>query len=151
MNSLPGRILPGYYGDKHGRFNVMIAMCALSALVLLVMWLPGTLLAPRSAAVYIITSLLYGFASGAFVGMVPALLGQISPDITKIGVRQGILFTCSSVATLTGSPSAGAILSRQNGNFWGLQVFTGVMMVACVLLLVLALISLVGFALRVKV
>lgn len=127
----------------------MVAMCALSALVLLVMWLPGTLL----AAVYIVTSLIYGFASGAFVGMVPALLGQISPDITKIGVRQGVLFTCISVPTLTGSPIAGAILSQQNGNFWGLQVFAGVMMVACVLLLVLVLarISLVGFALRVKV
>ncbi|KFY01139.1 hypothetical protein V490_01068 [Pseudogymnoascus sp. VKM F-3557] len=149
--SLPGRILPGYYGDKHGRFNVMIAMCAFSALVLLVMWLPGTLLAPRSAAVYVVTSLLYGFASGAFVGMVPALLGQISPDITKIGVRQGVLFTCISVATLTGSPIAGAILSQQQGTFWGLQVFAGVMMVACVLFLILARFTLVGFALRVKV
>ncbi|KFY85159.1 hypothetical protein V500_08656 [Pseudogymnoascus sp. VKM F-4518 (FW-2643)] len=149
--SLPGRILPGYYGDKLGRFNVMIAMCTFSALVLLVMWLPGTLLDPRSAAVYVVTSLLYGFASGAFVGMVPALLGQISPDITKIGVRQGVLFTCISVATLTGSPIAGAILSRQHGTFWGLQVFAGVMMIACVLFLILARITLVGLALRVKV
>lgn len=151
LDSLPGRILPGYYGDKHGRFNVMIAMCAFSALVLLVMWLPGTLLAPRSAAVYVVTSLLYGFASGAFVGMVPALLGQISPDITKIGVRQGALFTCISVATLTGSPIAGAILSQQQGTFWGLQVFAGVMMVACVLFLILARVTLVGLAVRVKV
>ncbi|KFY09819.1 hypothetical protein V491_07956 [Pseudogymnoascus sp. VKM F-3775] len=132
--SLPGRILPGYYGDKLGRFNVMIAMCTFSALVLLVMWLPGTLIAPRSAAIYVVTSLLYGFASGAFVGMVPALLGQISPDITKIG-----------------SPIAGAILSRQHGTFWGLQVFAGVMMVASVVFLILARVSLVGFVLRVKV
>ncbi|KAI2690119.1 hypothetical protein DTO012A7_3893 [Penicillium roqueforti] len=83
--SLPGRILPGYLGDKLGRFNVMIAMCSLSAIVILALWLPGTLLAPGSAAIYIVFSMLYGFASGAFVGMVPALLGQISPDVTKIG------------------------------------------------------------------
>ena len=129
----------------------MIAMCTFSALVLLVMWLPGTLIAPRSAAIYVVTSLLYGFASGAFVGMVPALLGQISPDITKIGMRQGVLFTCISAATLTGSPIAGAILSRQHGTFWGLQVFAGVMMVASVVFLILARVSLVGFVLRVKV
>ena len=55
----------------------MIAMCSLSAIVILALWLPGTLLAPGNAAIYIVFSMLYGFASGAFVGMVPALLGQI--------------------------------------------------------------------------
>ncbi|ELR07254.1 hypothetical protein GMDG_08325 [Pseudogymnoascus destructans 20631-21] len=149
--SLPGRILPGYFGDKLGRFNVMIAMCTFSALVLLVMWLPGTLLAPGSAAVYVVVSLLYGFASGAFVGMVPALLGQISPDITKIGVRQGVLFTCISLATLTGSPIAGAILIRQRETYWGLQVFAGVMMTSSVLFLIMARTTLVGFTLKAKV
>ncbi|KAF7585204.1 hypothetical protein BBP40_011751 [Aspergillus hancockii] len=144
--SLPGRILPGYLGDKLGRFNVMIAMCTLSAVVLLVLWLPGTLLAPGRAAVYIVFSLLYGFASGAFVGMVPALLSQISPDVTKTGVRQGVLFTCISIASLTGSPIAGAILSRQDGTYWGLQVFAGAMMTGGVFFFVMARVVLVGFS-----
>lgn len=151
LSSLPGRILPGYFGDKLGRFNVMIAMCAFSALVLLSLWLPGTLLAPGSAAVYVIFSVLYGFASGAFVGMVPALLAQISSDITKIGVRQGVLFTCISLATLTGSPIAGAILSRQHGTYWGLQVFAGAMMAGSVLFLIAARIRLVGCTVTAKV
>ncbi|CAG7916277.1 unnamed protein product [Penicillium olsonii] len=149
--SLPGRILPGYLGDKLGRFNVMIAMCSLSALVILVLWLPGTLLAPGSEAIYIVFSLLYGFASGAFVGMVPALLGQISPDVTKIGVRQGVLFACISIASLTGSPIAGAILSRQNGVYWGLQVFAGAMMVASVLFFTAARGALTGLSVAKKV
>ncbi|KAJ5950246.1 uncharacterized protein N7479_008659 [Penicillium vulpinum] len=130
--SLPGRILPGYLGDKLGRFNIIISMCALSAIVILALWLPDTLLSPGNSAIYIVFSLLYGFESGAFVGMVPALLGQISPDVTKIGVRQGVLFTCISIASLTGSPIAGATLNRQNGTYWELQVFSGVMMVASV-------------------
>ncbi|KAE8353319.1 major facilitator superfamily domain-containing protein [Aspergillus coremiiformis] len=142
--SLPGRILPGYLADKLGRFNVMIAMCTLSAVVLLVLWLPGTLLAPGSAAVYIVFSLLYGFASGAFVGMVPALLSQISADVSKIGVRQGVLFTCISIASLTGSPIAGAILSRQNGTYWGLQVFAGAMMAGGVFFFAAARVVLAG-------
>ncbi|OGM39540.1 monocarboxylate transporter [Aspergillus bombycis] len=149
--SLPGRILPGYLGDKLGRFNVMIAMCALSAVVLLVLWLPGTLLSPGSAAIYIVFSLLYGFASGAFVGMVPALLSQISPDVTKTGVRQGVLFTCISIASLTGSPIAGAILSRQNGTYWGLQVFAGAMMVGSVFFFVAARVVLAGGSIGKKV
>ncbi|OQE38577.1 hypothetical protein PENCOP_c008G05037 [Penicillium coprophilum] len=149
--SLPGRILPGYLGDKLGRFNVMISMCALSAIVILALWLPGTLLAPGSAAIYVVFSMLYGFASGAFVGMVPALLGQISPDVTKIGVRQGVLFTCISIASLTGSPIAGAILSRQNGTYWGLQVFGGAMMVASVFFFIAARAVLAGLSIAKKV
>ncbi|OQE16648.1 hypothetical protein PENSTE_c023G06602 [Penicillium steckii] len=149
--SLPGRILPGYFGDKLGRFNVMIAMCTLSAVVILALWLPGTLLSPGSVAVYVIFSMLYGFASGAFVGMVPALLSQISPDVTKIGVRQGVLFTCISIASLTGSPIAGAILNNQNGTYWGLQVFAGAMMTAGVLFFVVGRIVLAGPSLAKKV
>lgn len=122
----------------------MIAMCSLSSVVILALWLPGTLLSPGSVTVYVIFSMLYGFASGAFVGMVPALLSQISPDVTKIGVRQGVLFTCISIASLTGSPIAGAILSRQNGTYWGLQVFAGVMMAAGVFFFTAARIVLTG-------
>lgn len=149
--SLPGRILPGYFGDKLGRFNVMIAMCTLSAVVILALWLPGTLLSPGSVAIYVVFSMLYGFASGAFVGMVPALLSQISPDVTKIGVRQGVLFTCISIASLTGSPIAGAILNSQNGTYWGLQVFAGAMMTAGVLFFVAGRIVLAGPSLAQKV
>jgi MFS family permease len=124
----------------------MIAMCSLSAVVILVLWLPGTFLSPGSASIYIIFSILYGFASGAFVGMVPALLGQISPDVTKIGVRQGVLFTCISIASLTGSPIAGAILSRQNGTYWGLQVWAGAMMAASVFFFTAARVFLAGLS-----
>ncbi|KAJ5195399.1 major facilitator superfamily domain-containing protein [Penicillium cinerascens] len=149
--SLPGRILPGYLGDKLGRFNIMIAMCSLSAVVILALWLPSTLLSPGSVAVYVIFSMMYGFASGAFVGMVPALLSQISPDVTKIGVRQGVLFTCISIASLTGSPIAGAILNSQNGTYWGLQVFAGAMMTAGVLFFVAGRMVLAGPSMAKKV
>lgn len=151
LKSLPGRILPGYLGDKLGRFNVMIAMCSLSAVVILALWLPGTLLSPGSVAVYVIFSMLYGFASGAFVGMVPALLSQISPDVTKIGVRQGVLFSCISIASLTGSPIAGAILSNQSGTYWGLQVFAGAMMTAGVIFFMAGRMVLAGPSITKKV
>lgn len=128
----------------------MIAMCALSAIAILALWLLGTLLAPGSAAIYVVFVLMYGFASGAFVGMVPALLSQISTDVSKIGVRQGVLFTCLSIASLTGSPIAGAILNRQHGTYWGLQVFAGAMMVGGVLFFTAARVVLVGVSPKAK-
>lgn len=125
----------------------MIGMCGLSTIVVLTLWLPGTLTNPGSAAIYIVFCLLYGFFSGAFVGMVPALLSQISADVTKIGVRQGVLFTCVSIATLTGNPIAGAILNQQNGAYWGLQVFAGLMMAGCVFFYILARVVTGGYSL----
>ncbi|KMK61304.1 MFS monocarboxylate transporter (Mct) [Aspergillus fumigatus Z5] len=109
----------------------------------------------RSLAEYLLTilnaaSLLYGFASGAFVGMVPALLSQITADMSKTGVRQGVLYTCMSIATLTGSPIAGAILNRQQETYWGLQVFAGAMMVGSVVFFVAARVVLQGTSLRKK-
>ncbi|KAF3894022.1 MFS monocarboxylate transporter [Trichophyton interdigitale] len=145
--SLPGRILPGYLGDIWGRFNVMIGMCGLSSVAILALWLPGTLVNPGSAAIYTVFCLLYGFFSGAFVGMVPALLSQVSPDVSKIGVRQGVLFTCVSVATLTGNPIAGAILNQQNGAYWGLQIFAGLMMTGCVVFYIIARVVTGGYSL----
>lgn len=125
----------------------MIGICGLSSIAILALWLPGTLVNPGSAAIYIVFCLLYGFFSGAFVGMVPALLSQVSPDVSKIGVRQGVLFTCVSVATLTGNPIAGAILNQQNGAYWSLQVFAGLMMAGCVVSYIVARVVTGGFSL----
>ncbi|WYZ36507.1 hypothetical protein EsH8_II_000013 [Colletotrichum jinshuiense] len=110
--SLPGRILLGYLGGRLGRFNFMIIMCLLSALTIFWLWMPGPSTTPGSNALYIVFSVLYGFASGALVGMVPAFHGQITADPTNTGIRQGDLFTCTAVASLCGSPIAGAILDN---------------------------------------
>jgi hypothetical protein len=71
--------------------------------------------------------------------------------MSKTGVRQGVLYTCMSIATLTGSPIAGAILNRQHGTYWGLQVFAGAMMVASVVFFVAARVVLQGTSLRKRV
>lgn len=68
--------------------------------------------------------MLYGFSSGSFISLAPTLIAQIS-DIREIGVRQGTCFTLQSIAALTGSPIAGAIVFAQNGAFIGLQLFCG--------------------------
>src|ERR1700712_1152253 len=101
--SIFGRILPGILADRVGRFNVMIVTTAFSSIIVLALWLPS-----RGNAPIIVFCVLYGFSSGAFVSMGPALIAQISP-IREIGVRRGTFFLFVSVGGLAGRPNCGVV------------------------------------------
>ncbi|PBP18749.1 MFS general substrate transporter, partial [Diplocarpon rosae] len=122
--SIFGRILPGILADRFGRFNVMIITTAFSAIVVLGLWLPSSGKIP-----IIIFCVLYGFSSGAFVSMGPALIAQISP-IREIGTRTGTYYLCVAVGGLTGNPIGGALIVSDNGGFHYLQIFCGLAMAA---------------------
>ncbi|PQE23071.1 monocarboxylate permease protein [Rutstroemia sp. NJR-2017a WRK4] len=138
--SLFGRIIPGIIADKVGRFNIMILTTALSSIVVLALWLPS-----RGNVPILLFAGFYGFFSGAFVSLGPAVIGQIS-EIRQIGVRTGTVYLVVSVAALTGSPIAGALVSRKHGQFQYLQIFCGVTMVVGTTLFVAARAVKVGFA-----
>ncbi|RFU28391.1 hypothetical protein B7463_g7956, partial [Scytalidium lignicola] len=120
--SIFGRILPGIVADRWGRFNTMIITTALSAILVLALWIPS-----NSNAPIIVFSILFGFTSGAFVTMGPALIAQISP-IREIGVRSGTMFAIISFSGLFGSPIGGALVDRNHGDFLYLQLFCGIAM-----------------------
>ncbi|KAJ5574608.1 monocarboxylate permease [Penicillium hetheringtonii] len=123
--SIFGRTLPGYLADRVGRYNVMIVFSNLSGILVLALWLPS-----RSNAPIIIFSALYGFGSGAFVSLAPALIAQIS-DLREVGVRNGTCFSIISIAALTGSPIGGALVPDVlHGSYTRLQIFSGVVMIA---------------------
>lgn len=92
--SIFGRTLPGYIADRVGRFNTMIVTSFLSTILVLALWLPA-----RGNVPYILFAAAYGFSSGAFVSLAPALVAQIS-DIRHIGVRTGSMFAAISIAAL---------------------------------------------------
>ncbi len=144
--SLFGRVLPGYAADKVGRYNIIIVMCAFTGILDLALWIPA-----KSNAPIIVFAALYGFGSGAFVSMSPALIAQITPDVSKIGVRTGSLLAIISVAALIGNPIGGALITRWNGEFTGLQIFCGCLQVGGALALTAARTSLVGLKLKAKV
>jgi len=138
---IPGRIVPTLLADRYGRFNVTTVVMLLIAVVVLAVWVPA-----HSNAVVIVFAALYGFLIGGY----PPLVSQIScsrieggadvalqaaalvPHITenqqRVPMRLGLQFLVVSVPMITGNPIAGAILKAQNGKFWGVQVFTGVLM-----------------------
>ncbi|KAI9052573.1 hypothetical protein LZ554_003916 [Drepanopeziza brunnea f. sp. 'monogermtubi'] len=122
--SIFGRILPGIIADRVGRFNVMIITTAFSGIIVLGLWLPSSGNIPT-----IIFCALYGFSSGAFVSIGPALVAQISP-IREMGTRTGTYFLCVAVGGLTGNPIGGALIESENGEFHHLQIFCGVTMAA---------------------
>ncbi|KAF2173881.1 hypothetical protein M409DRAFT_62108 [Zasmidium cellare ATCC 36951] len=122
--SLFGRVLPGYVADRIGRFNMTIIMCFFSAVIVLAMWIPSKANAP-----IIVFAALYGFGSGAFVSLAPSMIAQIS-DVRKIGVRTGTFFATISIAALISNPIGGALITRWDGKYTGLQIFAGVIMFA---------------------
>jgi len=144
--SLFGRILPGYVGDKVGRFNTIIVMSFFTAVVCLALWIPAS-----SNAATIVFAALYGFGSGTFVSMAPALVAQITPDLSKIGVRTGTVFIFISFAALVSNPIGGALVEARGGGFLGLQIFGGVVQCAAGVVLVGARVSSGGWSLKAKV
>ncbi|KAI1210267.1 MFS general substrate transporter [Annulohypoxylon truncatum] len=137
--SIPGRILPGFLGDRFGRFNTMIFIAGLSGVITLALWVPG-----KSTAATVVYGAVFGFASGGFISLLPAVVAQIS-DIREIGTRTGVAFFFAALGALTGSPIGGAIVSAQGGKFLGLQLFCGIVMTASMAWFVLSRSLLVGF------
>ncbi|KAJ5567727.1 hypothetical protein N7535_007033 [Penicillium sp. DV-2018c] len=131
--SVFGRTLPGYLADKIGRYNMMVLTSFFSAILVLALWLPS-----RGNAPVIVFSALYGFGSGAFVSLAPALIAQIS-DIREVGTRNGTFFAVLSFAALTGTPIGGALVPDvMHGDYTRLQVFCGVVMIGGSVLFLLA-------------
>ncbi|KAK0648451.1 major facilitator superfamily transporter [Cercophora newfieldiana] len=117
--SLFGRTIPNAVADKVGHFNVMIVMGALTSILILGLWLPSD-----GNAALIAFVALFGISSGAGISLTPALCAKLSP-IQDIGVRSGTVFTISAFAGLTGSPIAGAIISRSGGTLTNAIAFGG--------------------------
>jgi MFS family permease len=140
-----GRILPAYLGDRYGVFNIMIILTVFGGIITLAVWLPADSNAPL-----IIYGALYGFASGCFLSIIPAMVASIS-DMRKLGTRTGSLYAVASVGVLIGSPIGGAIVNDQGGHFSGLIVFCGVTLLLGTGLAIMSRHALVGFRFNKKV
>ena len=68
-----GRVLPGYFADWWGRFNVLIMTVILCLLSNVCLWLP----AGDSVPLLVIYSCVFGFASGSGISLTPVCIGQL--------------------------------------------------------------------------
>ncbi|CAI9637454.1 unnamed protein product [Alternaria burnsii] len=138
--SLFGRLLTGYLADRIGKYNVFTLAAFATGTSTLALWLPSG----RNDTAHIAYSVLYGFFSGAYVSLIAGLVAQISP-IEQIGFRTGLVFFVNSIGALTTSPIAGAILDRENREWTGVKVFSGVLCIAGTAFVFGARISKVGW------
>jgi len=73
VGSLLGRWLPGWMGDKIGRFNAQIIALALCLVSVFGIWLPAGQKVPGLTAFVI----LFGLGSGSGISLVPVCIGQL--------------------------------------------------------------------------
>jgi MFS family permease len=145
-NSTFGRILPAHLSDTHGVFNIFILTTLLCAISVLAIWLPA-----HSNAPLIAFAAVYGFASGCTFSIVPAMVANITTDMSKLGTRVGALYAVSAVGALIGSPVAGQIIRGMDGGYGGLIGFSGASLLVGVGLAMGARTAIVGARVWVKV
>ncbi|KAF2761059.1 putative monocarboxylate permease [Pseudovirgaria hyperparasitica] len=128
--SIFGRIIPNFFADKIGPFNVFIP-CGFIAGLLCVCLIPI-----NSTGSLVVFCLLYGFFSGTFVSLPPAVLVGLCKNRAMIGTHMGMAFACTSIGLLIGTPIAGAI--NDASGFNAIWIFGGVLTMGGSLILLLA-------------
>ncbi|GAA5999231.1 uncharacterized protein JCM10292_001685 [Rhodotorula paludigena] len=125
------RIGCGLLADRLGSFNVALPL-GLSVGVL-TFGLIGATSTPALAAWLV----LFGVAQGGWISVSASCFMSLSRDASELGLRSGLGFLFVGLATLIGSPIAGALLARTGGSYVAALCFGGAMAVGGCALLVL--------------
>jgi len=121
--SVLGRLVTGYTASKVG---VMLpwSLCGLISGIMCLAW-NGV----HSEASFIALMTLYGFSSGGLIPLPPSAFPRVCTDPRVLGARLGMAQGIGSVASLIGSPIAGALVGVAGGGYLGLQLFSGLVMI----------------------
>ena len=109
-----------------------IIICYFCGIIILALWLPAS-----GDAAIIVFAALFGFSSGGYISLSPALIAQISP-YKELGYRLGLVYFFAAFAGVTTNPIAGAILQRSGGSFDNVKVYAGVFFLAGTTLILVA-------------
>ncbi|KAJ5212379.1 MFS general substrate transporter [Penicillium cinerascens] len=102
-----GRLVAGGIADKYGRINTQTGLICLGVIAIFAIWLPFGNTLP---GLYMYSSV-FGLASGSFLSLAPACIGQIS-KASEVGGRFGICYSIVSFATLICIPVGGEMLEK---------------------------------------
>ena len=139
-----GRILPPLLSDRYtGPVNMMIPLVIFSA-VALYCWAPIY----NESGLWAF-AVFYGLFSSGVNGLFPTALSRLTDDLSKMGVRMGMVYSIISFATLTGTPIAG-VLTRGGRDYLGTEMFSASIMMGGAIFLILARIAKVGLTFRVR-
>ncbi|KAF2102316.1 putative MFS monocarboxylate transporter [Rhizodiscina lignyota] len=143
---LPFRLVFGKLADRFGRFNVTIFCNILCGIMSLALWIPA-----NSNTPLIVFAVFYGIFSSGWLVNAPVCVMQITPDIRELPIRLGMMFLVGSTTIIVSLPIAGQIISDNNGSYWGLKVYTGVISLLAAAIMIAARTLHVGWKIFVKV
>ncbi|WVF72075.1 hypothetical protein IAT40_006887 [Kwoniella sp. CBS 6097] len=121
VGSFFGRASSGILADTFGVWNVFITSIVGCSVTVFAFWVASPI--PPAAAVVGLVS--YGFASGAWITLVAASTGAISPT-REFGMRLGMLWSLTSIPTLIGPVICGLLVTSEGGTFKHAGIFVGV-------------------------
>jgi MFS family permease len=128
-----GRLIPAVIADKlFGSFNTLIPFMA-GISVMMFGWIGISDVKGFYAFVVI-----YGICANAVQTLFPSTLSKLTTDMSKIGIRTGMIFSIISIACLTGPPIAGALIELGGGRFLFAQIFGGITVLLGTSILLLA-------------
>jgi MFS family permease len=128
-SSIPGRLVWSFVADKVGSLDTYIAVCTLSGATVLYWISVSNVGGNMSFAV------LWGLFSGGFVALQNVVLTGITPDLSRLGTRMGMVAIIKGVGSLVGPPISGAILDVSN-QYLGIQLFSALGMLVNAVLMV---------------
>lgn len=120
-SSVLGRLVAAFAASRIGVMVPWIT-CALSSGVFCIAWI-----GVKSQGSFTALMALYGCFSGALIPLPPSIFPVVCPDPRVLGTRLGMAQAVGSVASLIGSPIAGA-LANLGRRYMGLQLFSGLLM-----------------------
>ncbi|KIO29132.1 hypothetical protein M407DRAFT_21704 [Tulasnella calospora MUT 4182] len=103
-----GRFSSGFWADYLGSMNVLILFSSVAA-IMAICW-PYA----HSFPSLLVVAILYGFASGAFISLLPSAISYMVPR-HQLGRAIGLSSTIMSIGALVGNPIAGQILIVSGG------------------------------------
>ncbi|RDW64960.1 hypothetical protein BP6252_10611 [Coleophoma cylindrospora] len=141
-----GRLLPNYVAGAVGVMNVQILAGVVSSV------LAFALLAIKTTTGVIVFTIAYGFASGPFLSLCISVTTGVSADKSTWGTRLGMSYAFMGLGVLIGSPVAGAIIGEgQHKNWTGMILWSGILLMASSMVLIIARIAARGPVLWIRI
>jgi MFS family permease len=138
--SLIGRILGGALANRLGRLNTLASASAACG-ILILCWLRI-----KSHGGMIVFSVMFGFFSGIVIGLFTATIAMTAPKPNVIGSYIGMALGVLGLASLTGTPITGAMISTY-GTYDGAIIFAGVAAVVGAVIIFVARVVYAGWRL----
>ncbi|PYH95225.1 MFS monocarboxylate transporter [Aspergillus ellipticus CBS 707.79] len=136
---LLGRLIPNLMADRYtGPLNMLIPFSLVTGVVAFC-WA-----AVHSYDELYAFSAFYGLAAAGIQSLFPATLSTLTTDLKKTGVRMGMVLSVVAVAALIGTPIAGALVQREDGQYLYAQMFMGGAILAGTLTLIVARVMKLG-------